>query len=152
MRLNPQKLTFTDGLYVMAMGTATILHLGWVVSLWNYSGVTRCVALAPFWGLCGTGQSIAWAFILITALAVIAKLPGVRGWWTFGLMLPQQISLMISGYSAWECIRNSAYADGVPRDPHFIFNDQWGGLVPMLIHSIYMVCIFYQCVLREDQR
>lgn len=65
--------------------------------------------------------SILIGVALLSLAGLYSKLPKIPN---ILLFLPQQIVLFLSSYSAFQCVLNQAYADGVKRDFFFIFPDQ----------------------------
>lgn len=98
--------------------------------------------IAPYYLLLDTSRQVAIALFLISTLALFGKWCWPSGWRLFLCLLPQQATLMLSAMSAISSVMASHYADGVLRPRAFIFADQWGNIIPAILHTTYVVWVF----------
>lgn len=122
---------------------AVVLHVGWILPLLLAHEPIRCVALAPFFTISQNPKIVALILLVVSVLAVAGK-HFIKGRWSlFACLIPQQATLMMTAWSATWCIVDGHYADGVARSGmFFIFPDQWGNIVPCVLHTVYVTWVF----------
>lgn len=123
---------------------AVTLHLFWAcLTLYDQQAM----------GATGLASLYRWIYpptflIIVLVGASISTLIGIalRHPWSFIMLIPQQILLMMSAAGAIEAIFISQYADGVLRPWAFIAADQAYSVIAALGHTLAMLLF----VLKRD--
>lgn len=129
-------------MFIIAL-LAVGLHLGWALALWN-APVIHTVGLSPFYAVLDSSRQVAVLLLIVSILPVVARVCRWR-WLFFAALIPQQATLMMSAWSAVFCILESHYADAVIRPRSFIAADQWGNIMPAILHTVYVIWVFINC-------
>lgn len=126
------------GKYIILL--ACLLHLGWAVLLLADSGATAATGVHTLSIVCGGPFRTSFVLVCV-ALAAIA-FPFLRERVSnkalAGMLIPQQLMLLISAGGALAAVFNHHYADGVMRTSTFILTDQ---LPLILLAFLYTVAV-----------
>lgn len=133
--------------YPLIIIYAIILHYIWAVTLLIDGGAAAVTATS---GLYGRFDRIVPYFLLLVATCAwlsitqprISLLPVI-------LIIPQQVTLMLSAYAAIAAMLAGRFADGVPRHPTFIVADQCPAVLIMVFHTVAVLHDAYRPVTRQ---
>lgn len=136
-----------SGIYIILF--AAFLHLGWVMDLMMSQEQAMATPMAHYYQFFGNNTGILVVLTVVSVMAVWGKIKFHETAWALALLLPQQLLLMISGYSSCEAVYLGHYADMVQRSPHFIFRDQWANIDAVLVHTGYVTVLSAEVFLKK---
>lgn len=91
------------------------------------------------------------ALMLTAAVTAVAGLmqpaPGMR---SLGLLLPQQMLLLLTAFSALDAVIGSAYSDGVIRSRAFIGADQLPIVIIVVMHTAALIEMHWRMPTRRQ--
>lgn len=128
-----------DGFYIVLY--ASLLHIGWTVSLLMSPAEMLATPMADFHLLFGSTANIALVLLVVSVGAVVGKLRYGDGWLVIVAIAGQQALLCLSAWSSAASIVAGHYADGVTRPVHFIFRDQWPNICAVVSHTAYFAVL-----------
>lgn len=115
---------------------AVTLHLAWAGILLRSAEPLKTTPMGHFPFESQHAAAIWYAFV---AAMAISTHWASRSLTKLALLLPQQAALMLSAFTALECVLRGQYFDGVPRPTAFILADQLPSLLAMLLHTAAIV-------------
>ena len=127
------------GIYIVVL--VALLHIGWAIDMTILPKNLNATPIHPYHVLFGSIYNVAAVLYGVSALSIFAEIiwpENLRRWLC---LVPQQVLTMLSAFSSYTAISESRYADLVIRNAHFIFRDQWGNIVAMLVHTVYMLAL-----------
>jgi hypothetical protein len=116
------------------------LHMSWSVILILDPAAIGATALSvfPYLFRGPDATSAILLFVgLLAAVTVLLRFPG-RAW----LLLPQQVILLVSAYTATAAAVLGQYADGVPRPAAFILADQLHSILAAGGHAVAIFALW----------
>ena len=124
------------GIYIVAY--ASFLHIPWALVLLANPKIHLATPIAGYFWLLNTPAQVAAMLLAVSAVAFIGKLWLQNTWALLACLVPQQGVLMISAAASMNAVFQGTYPDGYKAPMDFIFNDQWGNILAMVLHTYYV--------------
>ncbi len=115
---------------------AGLLHLDWGVGLLLYP-IQNVTAIANAAG--GMSSIPAAVLMIAVGVAAVSSTFTRNRYVALGLIVSQQIVLILSAWAAIECAKAGHYADGTPAEPSHIFHDQFVYVLLAVGHTAAIV-------------
>ena len=125
--------------YPLIVLYAAVLHYVWAVCLWIDPVAAQATSLAGLTSfIAPDGLPLVLLAISTMALVYVFFLHEMRLW---GLLcvLPQQVILLISAWTAVKAMHAGSFADGILRPTAFITADQAPAVIAALLHTLAIV-------------
>jgi hypothetical protein len=116
---------------------AIVLHAAWAVML-LFNGDALGATSTHYFHNCNrfVVSAVFFSVAILAAWSVTRKTMSMG---TLLALLPQQLILMVSAYTACLAVWHSAYGDGVIRPTLFILADQLPIILTMVIHTATII-------------
>lgn len=121
-----------------------LIHVWWARCVLYSPIQLNTTGLFDLYRLCGGERTILGAGLVFISIAAIASIVLHRfsPWLSLCLLLPQQVTMIVSVLTAWRCIQAGTFADGAVYDPYFISADQVYLFVIGLMHTGLIVHVY----------
>jgi hypothetical protein len=117
---------------------AISLHLIWAICAFLSDSAYNGTAFAGVYAVFGDASPYACLFVASCAIVALFNQSTLSG---FMLMMPQQMMLFLSAFSALHGMIDAHFADGVIRSREFIVADQIPAVLGATAHTIAMMRI-----------
>ena len=121
-----------------------LIHIWWAKCIWSAKIELVTTALRDIYAI--VGHNHFWAGVLTFTAGVLALASIVvhrrSRVLSLVLLIPQQMAMLISAFTAFQCIQAGTFADGAKYDPYFISADQCYIFVIGAAHTALIIDVY----------